>query len=85
MQIFNEKEQKAGAFNFTKSIYRQDEYEPYLPYMDTTEYDEKGVVSYYNTFYRTFQMSDHLPLWVELKVDFSGQYLEELKEKYQSD
>lgn len=85
MQIFNEKEQKAGAFNFTKSIYRQDEYEPYLPYMDTTEYDEKGVVSYYNTFYRTFQMSDHLPLWVELKVDFSGQYLEELKEKYQPD
>jgi endonuclease/exonuclease/phosphatase family metal-dependent hydrolase len=25
--------------------------------------------------WRTFQMSDHLPLWVELKIDFSTEYL----------
>ncbi len=28
--------------------------------------------------WRTFQMSDHLPLWVEIKIDFSDQYLEYL-------
>lgn len=29
--------------------------------------------------WRTFQASDHLPLWVEIKIDFSDQYLEHLK------
>jgi endonuclease/exonuclease/phosphatase family metal-dependent hydrolase len=29
--------------------------------------------------WRTFQMSDHLPLWVELKIDFSDQYLKKQK------
>jgi len=37
---------------------------------------EKQIASYYLTKWRTFQMSDHLPLWVELKIDFSDQYLE---------
>ncbi len=31
--------------------------------------------TYYKTW-RTHQMSDHLPLWVELKIDFSKQYLQ---------
>jgi hypothetical protein len=29
--------------------------------------------------WRTFQMSDHLPLWVELKINFSDQYLKKQK------
>lgn len=33
---------------------------------------------YYDEW-RTFQASDHLPLWVEIKIDFSDQYLEKLK------
>ena len=28
--------------------------------------------------WRTFHASDHLPLWVELKIDFSAEYLEAL-------
>jgi hypothetical protein len=27
------------------------------------------------TYWRTFQMSDHLPMWVELKIDYSDDYL----------
>lgn len=34
--------------------------------------------AYYDEW-RTFQASDHLPLWVEIKIDFSDQYLEQLK------
>jgi hypothetical protein len=30
---------------------------------------------YYNDW-RTFQMSDHLPLWIELQIDFGKEYLE---------
>lgn len=31
--------------------------------------------------WRTYQISDHLPLWIELKIDFTDQYLESLKVK----
>jgi len=35
--------------------------------------------SYYLKDWRTFHGSDHLPLWVELEIDFSDAYLEKLK------
>lgn len=35
--------------------------------------------NYYMKEWRTFHASDHLPLWVELEIDFSGTYLEYLK------
>ena len=101
MQIFDEKVQHAGSFNFTKSVYKLDDYEAYIPIMDPKEIEivdestgkKKTILErregeearvYYEDSYRTFQMSDHLPLWVELKVDFSGQYLENLKKQYAS-
>lgn len=97
MQIFDEKEQRSGAFNFTKSVYGENDYEEYLDVMPDKKTsvpnpDKPGknktvkerrtgeeAKSYFKSYYRTFQMSDHLPLWVELKVDFSGQYLEDLQ------
>lgn len=38
---------------------------------------EASLKEYYDKW-RTFQMSDHLPLWVELKIDFSSEYLKYL-------
>lgn len=38
---------------------------------------DKSLKAYYDKW-RTFQMSDHLPLWVELNIDFSNKYLEYL-------
>ena len=41
-------------------------------------FDELGDAkqqTYYRTYWRTHQMSDHLPMWVELKVDFGREYL----------
>ena len=35
--------------------------------------------AYYADDWRTWQMSDHLPMWVQLKVDFTEAYLESLK------
>ena len=34
--------------------------------------------AYYLDEWRTFQLSDHLPLWVELDVDFAEDYLDKL-------
>ncbi len=33
----------------------------------------------YYAEWRTFQASDHFPLWVEIKIDFSDKYLEYIK------
>jgi len=82
MTIFSEKEQKAGAFDFTQSIYTPKDLNAYKRYFDkknTEGKTEKEIEKYYLSKWRTFQMSDHLPLWVELKIDFSNQYLNKIK------
>jgi len=78
MTVFSEGKQHAGAFNFTESVYTADDLETYRGYFDvknTAGKTEKQVMTYYMSNWRTFEMSDHLPLWIELKVDFSNQYL----------
>lgn len=82
MTVFKEKQQKAGAFNFTKSVFTDEDQAIYQPLFDKKYVDnktEKQIAQYYQSKWRTFQMSDHMPLWVELKVDFSEQYLDDLK------
>jgi hypothetical protein len=48
--------------------------EPSVPNTTHTTKEE-----YFTGVWRTHQMSDHLPLWVELKIDFSDQYLKKQK------
>ena len=57
---------RAGAFPFFDHVYRTSDWQTYQP--NTTEAKYKQ--------WRTFKMSDHLPLWVELYVDFGDAYLE---------
>jgi len=79
MVIFSEQDQRAGAFDFTETIYPTEDLDTYRPYFDAKNTDgktPKQIENYYLSKWRTFQMSDHLPLWVELKIDFSDQYLE---------
>ena len=40
--------------------------------------NDQNLKKYYEKW-KTFQASDHLPLWVEIKIDFSTDYLEYLK------
>jgi len=80
MTVFSENEQKAGAFNFAKTVFSKEDFEHYKMYfVDKIEgKSEQEIEKYYMTSWRTYQMSDHLPLWVELKIDFSNQYLEKI-------
>ncbi|HEY6188298.1 MAG TPA: endonuclease/exonuclease/phosphatase family protein [Pyrinomonadaceae bacterium] len=72
----------AGVFNYYSYIYRPEDEELYSedmgkPYKETKEgksRDKAQRTRYYKDW-RTFQMSDHLPLWIELQIDFSKQYL----------
>lgn len=59
----------AGAFDFYKSVFREEDESVYKEVMNSA--------MAYKTW-RTYQMSDHMPLWVQLKVDFTDDYLERL-------
>ena len=81
MTVFSEQSQRAGAFNFTKSIYTPEDLDVYQKYFDEKNVKGKtaaAIEKYYLSTWRTFQTSDHLPLWVELKVDFSDAHLRRL-------
>ena len=81
MTVFSETEQRAGAFDFTETIYPRQDISLYRGYFDEKYVigkTEKQIENYYMSTWRTFQMSDHLPLWIELKIDFSNQYLERI-------
>jgi endonuclease/exonuclease/phosphatase family metal-dependent hydrolase len=41
--------------------------------------DEAEQKKYYKKEWRTFQLSDHLPMWTELKINFSLSYLDKIK------
>jgi exonuclease III len=82
MILFSKDKQKSGAFNFTESIYTPKDmktYQQYFSEKSTKGKTAKEIETYHLSTWRTFQISDHLPLWVELKIDFSDQYLEKNK------
>jgi endonuclease/exonuclease/phosphatase family metal-dependent hydrolase len=57
---------KAGIFPFYPHVFRDTDLTTYLPAGDMKAYKD----------WRTYQMSDHLPIWVELGVDFGAAYLQ---------
>jgi len=82
MTVFSEGKQRAGAFDFTESIYTSEDLDIYREYFDEKNVNgktEKAINSYYMSTWRTFEISDHLPLWIEIKVDFSNQYLKKIR------
>lgn len=66
---------RAGVFDFFEVVYRSDEEATYRPFMRKPDSD--NFYASYSTW-RTHQMSDHLPMWVELKIDFTEEYLDEV-------
>lgn len=62
---------RAGAFPFFDHVYRDSDWQIYQPNTTQNKYKQ----------WRTFKMSDHLPLWVELYVDFGNDYLERKMKK----
>ncbi len=72
---------ESGVFDFDEVVFRstQEDRDIYQPFMSKGKGRKGGALTrYYNTW-RTFQMSDHLPMWVELRVDFTNDYLNSLR------
>lgn len=82
----------SGVFDYRGSVFRDRDFDAYKDAMPAGKRDfhyrgrKKGEPrtpaeqrAYYRDEWRTWQMSDHLPMWVELKVDFTEDYLKSLK------
>ena len=69
---------RAGVFDFTKTIFGDHEADAYREAIQRSISKKPGAKEMTEKFYktwRTFQISDHLPLWLELKTDFADAYL----------
>lgn len=82
----------SGVFRLNNSVFRNGDFDAYFDKMPAKKRDvhyrgkKKGQPrtdaekrAYYRDEWRTWQMSDHLPMWVELKVDFTEDYLKSLR------
>jgi hypothetical protein len=67
---------RAGVFDFFDTVFRADEEAVYRPFMDKPHKPGEQYASYER--WRTYQMSDHLPMWVELHSDFADEYLDDV-------
>ena len=81
----------AGVFNYYDVVYRPVDFDSYVPQMQahkpeatrsTFAFDSRGKPRsedsqrrWYGDYWRTHQMSDHLPLWVSLRSDYADDYL----------
>ncbi len=75
--------EKAGCFHWDNCVFRDDpadlsNYQPLMPTVTKTGKPAKTDAGAYRKW-RTWQMSDHLPLWTEIKMDFTESYLQSLK------
>jgi exonuclease III len=73
----------AGVIDFYESVFRDGDHPHYGPDIgerydidsNGNPRDDDSKLAYFRRYWRTHQMSDHLPMWLELKVDFTDDYL----------
>lgn len=70
----------SGIFDFYETIFdKLDGYEDRIK----KHYKDKAITSKNFGDFRTYQMSDHLPLWVEMNTDHTESYLNSIKRRVQ--
>ena len=62
----------AGVFDFYGAVFREEDEAAYSAIRNNQGRNFKE--------WRTYQMSDHLVLWTEIRTDYSDEYLEELEQ-----
>lgn len=67
---------RAGVFDFFEYVYRKQDEALYADAMAASPGGGSNGWSYRT--WRTYMMSDHLPLWQEFRVDFADEYIAEL-------
>jgi hypothetical protein len=78
----------AGVFDYYESVFRPEDEQAFVAdmgpaYEKTSAGNARtsaGKATYYKSYWRTFQMSDHLPMWIDLKIDYVQEYLQGLRD-----
>jgi exonuclease III len=81
--IFGEdKRPSSGVFRFFDHVFRDEDEARYEPVMveEKARTNSKSKNPWKYKDWRTHQMSDHLPLWIELQTDFADIYLNNVKD-----
>jgi len=71
---------EAGSVDWRTDVFRNADSDLYFPIVKTAR-EEAGKEMYsnweraYQSFFASFEMSDHLPIWVEIETDYSDDYL----------
>ncbi len=87
MKATNGKE-KGGVFQLFKYVFSDEQRPEYHKKMiahkdnpDTLD-DDKAFKTYFNRYWKRNQMSDHLPVWIEIDIDSSPDFLEYWSTKF---
>lgn len=82
---------RAGVLNYYEAVFRDEDQEEYASDMGERYTTTGGQPrtddskrTYYRSYWRTQQMSDHLVMWTELRIDYSEEYLRRKLDKAQS-
>ncbi|MGC4042964.1 MAG: endonuclease/exonuclease/phosphatase family protein [Armatimonas sp.] len=75
VKIKGKQKESAGTFDFYNYVFESGNASDYKDVAKNL-----GDITKFDTW-RTWQMSDHLPLWIELETDFAETYLNKLKNK----
>ncbi len=83
----------AGVFDYYQSVFAESDEKTYAKamgpaYLQTskgTRRSAKAKSTFYRSTWRTYQMSDHLPMWIELRIDHSDAYLKRLHDQANPD
>ncbi len=73
--------QKKAAKARARSQKSKDELQGQIENLQELIATDESIKKYYKDEWRTFQMSDHLPMWTELKINFSISYLKKIHEE----
>lgn len=77
-----------GVVNIFDLIYKLDDYQDYKEQMivakenPATLNTEDKFKAYFRDFWRKNQLSDHKPIWIEIDIDSSDQFLIDKKEEF---
>ncbi|MEM7573057.1 MAG: hypothetical protein AAF433_09155, partial [Bacteroidota bacterium] len=80
--------QQGGAIDLFETIYKLEDYALYKDIMDATKGDPSTLTSeakyrtYFRDYWRKGQLSDHRPIWLEIDIDGSDQFLENKLESF---
>jgi len=72
---------ESGGFTFDDFVFRPaaaPDIEAYRRFMPADKLGDGNLADAYDTW-RSYQMSDHYPLWAQFQVDFTDDYLESLR------